>query len=318
MRRQPNSPGRGRRRRGGFLLAALVFGCLAAGIIALFGPPLPGSKETAQTTPPGIGEASDDGEVSGNSNSSPLDSAKASPEAQPEASPKAQPIARPGDPVEKIGDPEPEGPVKMRPPEDSKPPKTPKGLDGDARPGWENVRTASGTGPNAESGPVALDPLNTGAKIGQLSPRERSRVEAAAENFVRVAHGAWGEGPSQREYYEQAVAATISDYGRFYASPGGVEVRRMARLIEDPGVYGTAKLERFTALQESPDTVRARVRFQVGRMIDGPVYGEQELVLVRAGSAGDEDRTGWSVASATAGAPNPVPPQRRSESEERR
>lgn len=301
---RPGKPGTRRFGPASLLWPALL--CLAAAIaVAFFGPPLPTSQETGDGRQQNSAEAA---RAAAASKGSGITTGVAP------RPPSAQPVARRDAGDEQIGDPEPTGPVKTRPRGERHPGQDgprggpPEGLGEPlgkplANPGaeWEGAVVEPG-------GAVGHDPLGTGAEIGQLSPTERARVETAAERFVKVAYGAWGRSPSQGDYYRQAVAGVVADLDRFYASPAGDDLREMARLIEGPGVYATAEVKKFTALTESPEKVRVRVGIRINRMIDGPVYGKQELVLVPAAAGeGDGPGVGWKVSEATSGAPAPTP-----------
>lgn len=140
------------------------------------------------------------------------------------------------------------------------------------------------------------DPLGTGARAGDLTQRDRLRLEAAATNFATYAYGYTGDDEGQ---YLSGVNRAV-DISTFYSSPGGEAVKAYAGQVAQSGVKSRAALEGFEITARDGDKVTAVATITTGESFGeaGSIEGDvrtvrQRLELVRWGST-------WKVSAAEA------------------
>lgn len=135
--------------------------------------------------------------------------------------------------------------------------------------------------------PHAYDPLGIEEQEVPLTPTGKSRVEAAASNFVTAAYGYTGEKGSGREYLSGVNQWALSP--EFHTSEGAEEVDRYQRSVEESGTKSAARMSRWDVGEAGEDEIRGTVYFETADAYDGrtaELVGEkktyrQELTLVR-------------------------------------
>jgi hypothetical protein len=140
------------------------------------------------------------------------------------------------------------------------------------------------------------DPLGTGAKAGDLTQRDKLRLEAAAASFATYAYGYTGDDEGR---YLSGVNRAV-DISTFYSSPGGEAVKEYAGQVAESGVKSRAALEGFEITARDGDKVTAVATITIGESFGegGSIEGDvrtvrQRLELVRWGST-------WKVSAAEA------------------
>ena len=128
-----------------------------------------------------------------------------------------------------------------------------------SRPTGKNANEATTPPEGATHEPGGYDPLETGAKPGDLSETEKGRITMAATNFVLAAYGYTGE--NQREY-STPLNRTIFPW-TFYESSGGAYVKDYRRRINDGGVKSSAVVDRFEIKETSLEEAKGVAHFVV-------------------------------------------------------
>lgn len=111
----------------------------------------------------------------------------------------------------------------------------------------------------ATNEPGIYDPLETGAKPGDLSETQKRRINMAATNFVLAAYGYTGD---EEKEYTTPLNRTIFPY-QFYESPGGAYVKDYRRRIKDGGVKSSAVVDRFELKESSLEEAKGVAHFVV-------------------------------------------------------
>lgn len=142
--------------------------------------------------------------------------------------------------------------------------------------------------------PGVYDPLGTGASAGDLSRTDEARVRYAAEKFVIAAYGYTGS--DEAEYLAEVAAVSLSP--DLSLSPGGAEISRYARQVEESGTKSAAILTSFDLESTSQETVSGTATFKTGEaygsggdLVGERLYYRQEMTLTRMGES-------WKVRAA--------------------
>lgn len=140
----------------------------------------------------------------------------------------------------------------------------------------------------AENEPGVYDPLGTGASAGDLSQTDEARVRYAIEKFVMAAYGYTGS--DEAEYLAGVAAVSLSP--DLSLSPGGAEISRYARQVEESGTKSAAILTDFDLKNTARETVSGTTIFETGEAygpggnLDGErLYYRQEMTLIRMGES---------------------------------
>ena len=128
-----------------------------------------------------------------------------------------------------------------------------------SRPNGEKSNEATTPPEGATNEPGIYDPLETGAKPGDLSETQKRRINMAATNFVLAAYGYTGD---KEKEYTTPLNRTIFPY-QFYESPGAAYVNDYRRRIKDGGVKSSAVAERFELKESSLEEAKGVVHFVV-------------------------------------------------------
>ena len=107
--------------------------------------------------------------------------------------------------------------------------------------------------------PAGHDPLDTGAKPGDLTETEKGRIELAASNFVVYAYGYTGDDEAE---YNKNINRILFPWS-FYESPGGQYLKDYRQRINDGGTKSEARLDDLELVETSPKKTTAKAKFSV-------------------------------------------------------